>query len=58
VQAIAGKVQGLRRLSLIEAGENILNRVAQIRPYSAAIIPFVQSFEAAMLETPYHQRTP
>jgi hypothetical protein len=51
MQAITGKVHGLRRVGIIEAGKNILNRLQQVRPYPAAVVAFIKSLQP-MFKTP------
>src|SRR5216683_329298 len=58
MQAITRKVHGLRCLGFVEPGENIFNSVEQIGAYPATVPALIESFEAAMLETPNHQDTP
>jgi hypothetical protein len=55
VQAITGKVHGLRRFSFVQLCKNVLNRRDQVGSYSAEVVMLVKPFEAAMLKTPYHR---
>jgi hypothetical protein len=57
MEAIAGKVHGLRRTCLVEAGENFFDSFQQVRPNSTAVVSLIKPSEAAMLETPDHQST-
>ncbi len=57
VQPVTGKVKCLRRVRLIEAGKNILNRVQQVGSYLAAVTTFVEPFQTPMLEAPNQQDT-
>lgn len=50
MQAITGKVHGLRRLSSVQASENVFHSLDQVGPYTASVIALIKSFEAAMLE--------
>ena len=58
MQAITRKVKRLRRVGLIEAGEDILNRIQQIGPYPAPVASFVEPLQASMFEAPDHQGIP
>jgi hypothetical protein len=44
MQPVAGQVERLRRRSLIEAGQNVLDHFPQIRPYAAGVITFMEPF--------------
>ena len=57
MQSVTGKVERLRRVRLIEAAKNVLNRVPQIRPYTASIVAFVEPCETLVLKAPYHNDT-
>jgi hypothetical protein len=54
VQAITGKVHGLRGLGFVEPGENVFNSVGQVGAYPATVSSFIKSFEAAVFEVPNH----
>jgi hypothetical protein len=52
VQTITGKINSLRRVSVIEAGKNILNHFQKIGANSAAVLAFIKPLQAAMFEAP------
>src|ERR1035437_6274089 len=58
VQTITGKIKRLWRSGLIQDGQNLLNRVHQIRPYPAPVAALIEPFQAPVLEAPNHQNTP
>ena len=58
MEAIAGKVQLLRRRGLIEAAQNVADVVPQIRPYTAPVVEFKKPFEATVFEASNHWGTP
>jgi hypothetical protein len=58
MQAITGKVHGLRRLSSVEASENVFHSLDQVGPYPATVIALIKPFEAATLEACNHKGTP
>jgi hypothetical protein len=57
VKTITGKIKRVRRCSLIENRQNLLNRVHPIGPYPAPMAAFVEPFQAPVLEAPNHQST-
>jgi len=58
MQTITRKVKRLRRVGLIEAGKNVLNRVQYIGPYPAPVVAFVEPFQDPVFEAPNHEGTP
>jgi hypothetical protein len=55
VKPIAGKIKVLRSVGIIKDGQNFLYRIDQISPDTAAVVPFIEPFQAAMFEAPNHQ---
>src|ERR1017187_718865 len=58
MEAIAGKVKGLRRRGLIETTQNVFDVVHQIRPYAAPVVAFKEPFQAPVFEASDHRDTP
>jgi hypothetical protein len=58
VETIPGKVESLRSTSGVKNGKNPFHSIHKIGSNSATVPAFVQSFEATVLETTNHQRTP
>ena len=58
MQAIAGKVERLRRCGLIEAAQNVFYVIQQIRPYPAPVVAFKKPFQAPVFEASDHRDTP
>ena len=54
VEAVSGKIKGLRYSCPIEAGQNVLDDIAQIGPYPTAVALLVEPFQSSMLEAPNH----
>jgi hypothetical protein len=54
MQAIAGKVEGLRRFRSIERGKNIFNSVGEVCPDLAAVALLEKPFQPPVLEAPDH----
>lgn len=50
VQTITRKIKRLRRVGLIEAAKDVLDRVHEVGPDSAPIVAFVEPFQTSMLK--------
>ena len=57
MQAIAWKIQSLRRDGGIENRENSFDRIQQVGANPTAVAAFIEPLEPAMLKTPNHQST-
>lgn len=57
MQPVAGKAERLRRCGPIQTAKNVLHGFQQVRAYFAAIIAFIEPFQAAVLEAPDRQDT-
>jgi hypothetical protein len=55
VQAVAGKIQSLRRCGGIENREDSLNRIQEVGADPTSVAAFIEAFQASMLKAPNHQ---
>ena len=55
MQAIARKIQGLRRRGRIENRKDAFDSFQQVGAYPASVAAFLEAFQAPMLEAPNHQ---